>query len=265
MALIPSKTPTADEKKAAQDDVLLREIDDAVREDQYAEFARRYGKPIIGLVIAGLIGFAGYLWWDNHREGQLEADSEQLVSALDQIEAGNLDTGAATLDTLINEGNDGAVAMARLLRAGIALEKNQPAEAAKLYAQVAASDDVPPALRDLASVREIAATYDSRKPDEVIARLKPLAVPGNPYFGSAGEMVAMAYLQQGKRREAGTLFSEIAKDDTVPDGLRSRSRQMAGLLGVDAIEDVDEIVQEMGGSNAQGAQPADAPAAADEE
>lgn len=261
MALIPSKTPTADEKKAAQDDVLLREIDDAVREDQYADFARRYGKPIIGAVVAGLIGFAGYLWWDGHNEGQLEADSEQLVSALDQIEAGNLDTGAATLDTLIAEGNDGAAAMARLLRAGIALEKDQPAEAAKLYAQVAAADDIPPALRDLATVREIAATYDSRKPDEVIARLKPLAVPGNPYFGSAGEMVAMAYLQQGKRREAGTLFSEIAKDDTVPDGLRSRSRQMAGLLGVDAIEDVDEILEEM---DSNGERPAE-PAAADGE
>ena len=261
MALIPSKTPTADEKKAAQDDVLLREIDDAVREDQYLDFARRYGKPIIGVIVAGLVGFAGYLWWDGNREGQLEADSEKLVSALDQIEAGNLDTGSATLDTLINEGNDGAVTMARLLRAGIAMEKNQPAEAAKLYAQVAAADDVPPALRDLATIREIAATYDSRKPDEVVARLKPLAVPGNPYFGSAGEMVAMAYLQQGKRREAGTLFSEIAKDETVPDGLRSRSRQMAGLLGVDAIEDVDKIVQEMGGSTEAPAEPA----AADQE
>lgn len=261
MALIPSKTPTADQKKAAQDDVLLREIDDAVREDQYLDFARRYGKPIIGVIVAGLVGFAGYLWWDGHRESQLEADSEKLVSALDQIEAGNLDTGSATLDTLINEGNDGAVTMARLLRAGIAMEKNQPAEAAKLYAQVAAADDVPPALRDLATIREIAATYDSRKPDDVVARLKPLAVPGNPYFGSAGEMVAMAYLQQGKRREAGTLFAEIAKDETVPDGLRSRSRQMAGLLGVDAIEDVDKIVQEMGGSTEATAEPA----AADQE
>ena len=93
-------------------------------------------------------------------------------------------------------------------------------------------------------MREIAATYDTRKPDEIIARLKPLAVPGNAYFGSAGEMVAMAYLDQGKRKEAGALFAQIAKSEEVPEALRSRTRRMAGLLGVDAIEDVDKVLEE---------------------
>ncbi|WP_324262958.1 tetratricopeptide repeat protein [Altererythrobacter sp. H2] len=243
MALTPTSNKTAEEKKAAQDEVLMREIDDAVREDQFAEFAARYGKPILGVVAAGLLAFAGYLWWDGQQEASLEADSETLVSALDQIESGNLDSGAATLETLIAEGNDGAAAMAKLLKAGVIMEQGKPADAARLYAEVAASGDSPPALRDLATVREIAATFDTRKPDEVIARLKPLAVPGNAYFGSAGEMVAMAYLEQGKRREAGTLFAEIARSEDVPEGLRSRSRQMAGLLGVDAIEDVNEVLE----------------------
>ncbi|MFN4112737.1 MAG: tetratricopeptide repeat protein [Sphingomonadaceae bacterium] len=244
MALTPSTTKTTEEKKAAQDEVLMREIDDAVREDQLADFVARYGKQIIGVVVAGLLAFAGYLWWDSRQEAALEADSEQLVSALDQIEAGDLDTGAATLDVLIAEGNDGTAAMARLLRAGVALEQGKPADAARLFAEVAGSSKVPPALRDLAIVREVATTYDTLKPEQVVARLKPLAVPGNPYFGSAGEMVAMAYLEQGKRKEAGMLFAEIAKSEEAPEGLRSRARQMAGLLGVDAIEDVNKVLEE---------------------
>jgi hypothetical protein len=258
VALTPSNTSTKEEKKAAQDEVLMREIDDAVRQDQMEDFAKQYGKPIIGVVAAGLLAFGGYLLWDSRNEAALEADSETLVSALDQIEAGNLDTGAATLETLIKDGNDGSAGMARLLKAGIAMEKNQPAEAARIYAEVAASSDLPAALRDLATVREIAATYDTRKPEDVIARLKPLAVPGNAYFASAGEMVAMAYLQQGKRREAGALFGEIAKSEDTPEGLRSRARQMAGLLGVDAIEDVEDVLEE---SRADPAAEAAAPAA----
>ncbi len=69
------------------------------------------------------------------------------------------------------------------------------------------------------------------KPDDVIARLKPLAKPGNPWFGSAGELVAMAYLKQGKRDLAGPLFASIAKDENAPKSMRSRARQMAGMLG----------------------------------
>jgi hypothetical protein len=71
----------------------------------------------------------------------------------------------------------------------------------------------------------------------VIDRLKPLAVPGKPWFGSAGELVAQAYLKQGKTEAAGALFGSIAKDKTVPDTLRRRARQLAGQLGVDAVED----------------------------
>ena len=88
------------------------------------------------------------------------------------------------------------------------------------------------------------ARYDKMKPADVVARLKPLAVPGNPWFGPAGEIVAMAYLDQGKSAEAGALFGAIAKDKDTPETLKSRSRQMAGLLGVDAIDDVDTVLKQ---------------------
>jgi hypothetical protein len=49
----------------------------------------------------------------------------------------------------------------------------------------------------------------------------------------------MAYLKQGKEELAGPLLAAIAKDEDVPQTLRSRSRQLAGLLGYDAVADVD--------------------------
>jgi hypothetical protein len=90
----------------------------------------------------------------------------------------------------------------------------------------------------------VATDFDAMKPEDAIARLKPLAVPGNPWFGSAGELVAAAYLKQGKKDLAGPLFASIAKDQTVPRSLRSRARQMAGQLGFDAVTDVDQVLAE---------------------
>lgn len=256
MALTPSNPDKKKEREAAAEDVLLREVDEAVRQDELSDIFRKYGKPLIGVVTVGLLGFAGYLFWDSRNEAELEKQSEAMVSALDQVEAGNLETGSAALDPVIADGSDGARAVALMMKAGIAQEQGKAAEAAKLFGQVAADADAPESLRDLATIREIAATYDARKPDEIIARLKPLAVPGNPYFGSAGELVAMAYLDQGKRKEAGTLFAEISKSEDVPDALRSRTRRMAGLLGVDAIVDVDKVLEENRPANAPAPQAA---------
>ncbi|ALE15907.1 hypothetical protein AMC99_00597 [Altererythrobacter epoxidivorans] len=250
MALTPSNNKSREEKmaerQAAQDDVLMREIDDAVRQDEYARLAKTYGRPLLVLLVVGLIAFAGYLFWDSQREGKMEEQSEALVGALDQLDAGNLDSAAQQAAALAANSEGGAWASARLIEAGVAMEQGKNADAVKIFAEVAGNEDAPAALRDLARIREVAANYDNMKPDDVIAKLKPMAVPGNAYFGSAGELVAMAYLEKGDRKQAGTLFGEIAKSDDVPETLQSRARQMAGLLGIDAVEDVDELLEQQG-------------------
>lgn len=243
MALTPSKQ-TPEQKKSREEDVLLREVDDAVRKDQYGEFTGKYGKLLIAAVVLGLAGFGGYLFWSSQQESALESQSEALVSALDNVEAGNLDTAKAKLDPIAGDGADGVSAVARMMQAGIAMESGKPDEAAGIFNSIAEDNSAPEALRDLARIRAVAAQFDRLKPAEVVAKLKPLAVPGNAFFGSAGELVAMAYLEQGKTREAGTLFAEISKNEDVPEGMRSRTRQMAGLLGVDAIEDVDKLLED---------------------
>lgn len=245
MALNPTSNLSKDRKKAAEDEVLMREIDDAVRQDQYSDFFARYGKPLIAAIVIGLLAFGGYLFWDNRNEAALEEKSEALVSAMDNLEANNIDTGVSLLEPLVDDSADGPRAIAILLKAGVAMDQGRTDEAAQLYARVAGDGSVPQEMRDLATIREVVASYDSLDPAEVVAKLKPLAVPGNAYFGSAGELVAMAYLEQGKRSEAGTLFAEIAKSDEVPESLRFRTRQMAGLMGVDAIEDVDEVLEDV--------------------
>lgn len=244
-------------RKAAEDEIFMKEIDDAVRQDQYANFARTYGVIVIGAIIAVLLALAAYLFWDSRREQSMERDSEALVGALDQVEAGNIATAKEQLGALIDEGDGMARLNAQMLSGGIALEEGRNAEAAALFAAVAADGDAPQALRDLATLREIAAVYDLSEPADLVARLTPLAVPDNAFFGSAGEMLAMAYLDMGNREEAGAMFAQVAKDEETPEGLRSRARQMAGLLGVDAIEDVDAMMEELqiGGDDAATPQP----------
>jgi hypothetical protein len=72
----------------------------------------------------------------------------------------------------------------------------------------------------------------------VITRLEALAKPGEPWFGTAGEMTALAMIKQNKRQQAAQLFAAIARDKGVPETIRARAMQVAGSLGVDASDAV---------------------------
>lgn len=218
----------------------MREVDDALREDQLLTAVRRYGKVIAVVVALALLALAGWLWWDARRDNAAGERGERFVVALDQVEAGQLAQANAGLEPLVAEGGEGYRTVARLMQAGIAAEQGRSAEAQKLFAAVAADDAAPGPYRDLATIREVALRFDAMPPEQIVQRLKPLAEPGGPWFGSAGELLGAAYLKQGREDLAGPLFAAIAKDQAVPASLRSRARQLAGLLGVDAIGDPEQ-------------------------
>jgi hypothetical protein len=56
----------------------------------------------------------------------------------------------------------------------------------------------------------------------------------------------MAHVESGNRAQAGKIFAAIAKDEDQPETLRSRARQMAGLMGVDAVVDVKKLLKDEG-------------------
>lgn len=232
----------------------MREVDEAVRQDEAAQFARRYGKLMAGLLVLALVAFGGWLWWRDHRENQLEKGSEQLVQALDQLEAGNRAAADTQLTPIAKDGTPALSAGAKMIQAGVLQQKGDSAGAAKAFFAIADDKDAPEAYRNLALIRAISINFDNMKPADVIARLKPLATPGNPWFGSAGELVGMAYLKQGRKDLAGPLFASIAKDKDTPQSLQARTRQMAGVLGYDAVTDVDQVLaEERRPANAAGA------------
>ncbi|MET0587669.1 MAG: tetratricopeptide repeat protein [Novosphingobium sp.] len=223
----------------------MREVDEAVRQDEMSSLFKRYGVPVTAALVLGLAGLGGYLWWENNQKAAIAQRGEDFTMALDKIEAGNLDAGDKALQPLAAEGGSGSSASARLMRGGIALEKGKRDEAVKLFEQVASDTAAPQAFRDLATIRQVAAGFDTMPVDQIVTKLKPLAVPGNAWFGSAGELLGMAYLKQGKPELAGPLFAAISRDKDAPETLRRRTRQIAGMLGVDAIDDPEKTVKEL--------------------
>jgi hypothetical protein len=237
LALIPKNSVSTNdrnaERRAAQENVFLREVDDALRTDDTLHLLRRYGVIVGVIIVLALATLAGWMLWTNHVAHVAGVKGENFAIALDQVEAGRYDPAKTSLNQLVAGGGPGYAGSARLVEGGIALDQKKPQDAAKIFAAVAADTTAPQPYRDLATIREMAIRFDQVPPQTVIDRLKPLAVPGNPWFGSAGEMVGVAEIRAGRKAEAGALFAQMAKDLTVPESLRRRASQLATELGID--------------------------------
>lgn len=212
----------------------MREVDEELRRDQIATAWRRWGRIGIVAVLVGLVALAGWLYWQSRQTAQAGVAGEQLQTAYDQLQAGRTQQAEPALATLAASDRDGYRALALLAQADVLLGKNDTKGAAAKLAAVAADASLGQPFRDLALVRQTTIEFDTLPPQQVVERLRPLAVVGNPWFGSAGEMTAVAHLRQNRRDLAGKLFGQIATDQTVPESTRQRAVQMAGLLGVDA-------------------------------
>lgn len=216
-------------------DAFLREVDEEVRFDRLSGFGRRWGRQLAIALVAALIALAAWLYWQHRRDEQAAARGETLSQVLAEVDAGR-DTGAsAKLGQIAASNAAGYADAARVAQAGLLASRGDAKVAAAAFANIAADGRVPQTVRDLALVRQTALEYDTLSPATVVARLTPYAVAGNPWFGSAGEMVGLADLKQNKPADAGRLFAALARDRQVPDTIRARAVRVAGMLGVDVV------------------------------
>ena len=213
---------------------FLREVDENLRRDRMREFGTKYGGWLVVAVVLFLAASGGFIWWQQHKVQQSEKQVQQLAEIFKNIGAGAPGNAPQQLDELAANGSKAVRASALFTRAALAIQDNDLKLAIAKYGEIAGDSSLPQPYRDAALIRQTALEFDSLQPQQVISRLEPLTKPGTPWFGSAGEMTALALIKQGQKAQAAQLFAAIAKDTSVPESIRGRSVQIAGTLGVDA-------------------------------
>lgn len=246
--------------KPTDNEAFYREVDEELRREQMANVWERYGKLIIGGVLALILAIGGYIWWEQRQVAKAGEQSEQLSAAMQDMAGGNSAAGTAKLDALAKDGSPGIRAAALFAKANIALGKNDQSGATAGFKGIAEDSSLPKPYRDLALVRQTALEFDKLQPQQVVERLSPLAGEGSPYRAAAGELVALAHVKGNNLKAAGEMFAAIAKDKNMPQSARSRALQAAGTLGVDALPPESEIKDD--GLAPTAPPPAAAPAAA---
>ncbi len=218
---------------ATPDDAFLREVDEEYRRSQLAGLWKRYGTIAIAAVVLGLAALAGWLFWQDRQEKAAGEAGAALIRATEQLEVGEGARARPVLEAMTRDGPGAYAGLARMVLANDALAGGDRAKARGLYEAVANDSTLPQPLRDAALVKAVRTGFDQMRPADVIAKLKPLAVPGNPWFAIAGELVAVAHFKDGKPEAAKPILIAMVKDDKLGPSLRTRAAQLAIAAGVD--------------------------------
>lgn len=214
---------------------LLQEVDEAVRRAELESVWKRYGRLIVVAVVAGLLLFGGFLYWQQREREAAGTNGEAMIAALKTAP-----TDVKALDALATSGSDTYRATALIEQANRKLAVGDKPGAAALLGRVTADDGVDQALRDMALIRQTAIEFDTLKSELIVARMQPIIARTDPvsaWFPSAAELAAAAHYRAGQFKESGALYARIAQMKDAPPSLVSRAKQMAGMLGVDAISE----------------------------
>lgn len=222
--------------KPREDETFLREVQDELRRDRARSFFERYGWYVVGAVALLLAAVGGFIWWQRDQEARAGAASEKLVQVVEQIAQKNVRAAAPTIDELAASERDGYRVAALFARANAQIATNAVPAAVATLGAIAADADAPQPYRDAALIHQTLLQYDSMTPGQVVERLRPYARAGNPWFGTAGELVALALMQGGRNEQAAQMLGALARDRNVPDSVRARAIQLASSLGVDAVQ-----------------------------
>jgi hypothetical protein len=215
------------------DEAFLREVDEGVRRDQVLSLWQRYGKIGIAVVVLGLAALAGFLWWREQGTVKAGVTGEDFSRATEQLDVGEGAKARPTLERIAKDGPGGYAPLAQMVLASDAVATGDALRAIKLLDAIAADEKAPQPLRDAALIKSVRLGFDAQPPAKVIERLKPLVLPGAPWFGIAAEMTALAHLKAGKPEAAKPLLTAIVIDTNNSPGLRGRAAQLALSLGVD--------------------------------
>lgn len=208
---------------------IIREVDEAVRQDQAREWWNRYGNWVVGACVGVVVAIAAWNGWNAYRDSQ-RGEAGAAFSAAMVEAAKDPKSAIPALERVVAGGVEPYAGFARLKIAQFKAEAGDKPAAIAAYdaaGKAASSED----LRDVAVLLGAMQAFDTAPSDELVARLQPLTAVGRPLRPSAMELTAALALKGGDTARARTLWAEIVADPAAPTALRDRARELLAAVG----------------------------------
>ena len=212
------------------DDSFFREVDEAVRHEQYKALWDKYGISIlilVGALIAGVAAYKGWTFWQDRNAQQAGADYTQALSLETNGDAAKANE---TFASLAKDGPHGYRVLARFQMAAAHAKAGETDKAVAAYDALATDASVDAILQGLATVQAATLRVDKADYAEMERRLKGLVESNSAWRFSARELLGLSAYQHKDMRAAEEQFNALLSDQGTPPNLRERANMMLALI-----------------------------------
>ncbi len=223
--------PVTQKSDDAAADLLIKEVDEELRQDQMLQLWKRHGTSILGGFVAVILVVAGLTAWNAWGDRKREQSSLSFTEAARAAEQGKLEQAAELFGRLSTEGASGYRLLSVLKLADIKQRQGALPEAITLYDRVAVDPGANGEIQSFALLKAAYLKVDTAEPEGLERQVSPLAIESSPWRYSAREVLALLALKRGDKAKAIEFFQKIATDESAPPSTRERASNMTSALG----------------------------------
>jgi hypothetical protein len=211
-------------------DSFLREVDEAVRQDQYKKLWDNYGVYALAgllLIVAAVAAYKGWSYWQERQAQEAGAKFSEALT----LEGGTDDAKAHDLlASLAAQGPEGYRVLARFQLAAAEAKAGDLDKAVTDYDALASDAGADQILQGHAALQAAALRLDNADYAEMDRRLKGLIDSNGAWRFSAHELLGLSAYRLNDMREAEKQFSALIGDEDTPPNLRERADMMLALI-----------------------------------
>lgn len=211
------------------DDSFLREVNEAVRQEELKRFWNRYGLFIMAGAVIIIAGVAGYKGWNYWQAKQAQSTGSRFIGALILEEDGKPQDAKSAFEDIAANGPQGYRVLSRFQLAAAEAKDGDRKKAVEAYEALAADSSLGAMLQDYAKIRAATLLVDDAPFDDMKKRVDALAEGDGPWRNSARELLGLSAYRNNNVSEAERYFQRIMVDPEATQNMRRRAQMMLAL------------------------------------
>lgn len=212
------------------EELAMREVDDALRRKELEELWKKFRKVIIGGIAAIILFVAGHSTYTYLKKSSEEKSSIEFTRALTEASKEGADA-AAVWEKAIKDMNPTYAMMGKMQMAASFVKADKIDEALKAYSEISASAS-DERLKDLATYYSAMLQMDKKK-DYAAARslYMTLSTNDNSAFRlAAAEQLAVLSIHEGELEKAKLDLNLLSKDEALSSEMKERVRKLISIV-----------------------------------